>query len=530
MALREIWIPRLDSINQRQDLDKIPDTYSPLLVNISIDKPGSWSTRKGIDRLATSQAGLGVQGLITYKKIDNTNILRAIRSTDLDTYSTTTDTYTQIDGSQFTSGEKISSVNFNNLVYHTSSSDFLCKESGGTCSDVGSGADRLKAENICVAQNTLFVSNISYANGGVNDWQNRVYYSAFDSGNNIPSDQFWNTSEGSLANSTRWFTLPARIVGSVGYGSTPGLSYHFTADECYSFDMTLVDNLIGPQSKFNEGLCSKRAVVTCKSWLVFMNARGAIFAWGGAGQPDQISFEIEDDNKGEAIINLINSSQLANVCAGSLGNKVYFSIGDIVYYNKTITNAVLVGLLLPSEAGLQAMWSLYSFPVKPIIFANGIVNNKEVLFFGANGVDDVYQIETGTSDNGTAINAYGRTKFQVPSSHLRSNDFRELIIKYRPQSANNTYLRASYAVDGSLNFKDLTNPDATQPITRHGVVDMYDANYATKLDEVKKIAMPNEVSGRSISIEIGNSQLNEAFEVTGIGFKVDTKDLDITTV
>ncbi len=525
--MQEVWIPRLDSMNQRQDLDKIPDTYSPLLVNISVDKPGSWSTRKGTGLLATTQAGVGVQGLISYNKLDSTKVVRAVRSTDLDTYSTTTNTYTQIDAAQFTAGARISSVNFNNLVYHSSSSDFLVSESGGACSDVGAGADRLKANDICVAQNTLFASNISYANGSAQAWQNRCYYSAFDSGNNVPSSQMWNTSEGSLANSTRWFTLPGIIKGSVSYGSAPGLSYHFTDEECYSFDMGLVDNQIGPQSKFREGLVNKRAVTVCKSWMVFMNNKGSIFAWGGAGTPDQISFEIEDDSKGEAIINKIDKTWLPYVCAGSLGSKVFFSIGDIVYYNKTITNAVLVGLLLPSENGLTALWSLYSLPVRPVIFANATFSGEEVLLFGTDDVDDVYQLGTGTSDNGTAIDAYARTKYQVPSSHLRSNDFSKLLIKYRPQTVENTYLRVKYALDGGIDFKTITDPDNN--ITRYGVVDMYHADNATKLDDIKVLSLPNEVSGRSISIEVGNNQLDEAFEVTGIGFQATTKDLDITT-
>lgn len=523
---KEIWIPRLDSMNQRQDLDKIPDTYSPLLVNISVDKPGSWSTRKGLDLLATTQVGVGVQGLVNYHKLDGTDVTRAIRSTDLDTYAS--DAYTQIDGGQFTAASKISSINFNNLVYHSSNSDFICKESGGACADVGSGSDRLKANNLCVAQNTLFASNIAYANGGAQNWQNRCYYSAFDSGNNVPSDQFWNTSEGSLANSTRWFTLPGIIEGSVAFGSAPGLSYHFTSSECYSFDMGLINNQIGPQSKFSEGLANKRAVTVCKSWMVFMNKKGSIFAWGGAGTPDQISFEIEDDSKGEAIINSISPSQIASVAAGSLGNKVFFSLGDITYYNVNLTNVVLVGLLLPGEYGVTALWSLYTFPVKPVIFSNAVFNNREVLLFGADGVDDVYQIETGTSDNGTAINAYARTKYQVPSSHLRSNDFRKLLIKYRPQASSGTNLRVKYAVDGSIDYQTLSDPDATNPVTRYGVVDMYHASATTKLDDIKEVEMPPEASGRSLTIEVGNNQLDEKFEVTGIGFKADVKDLDIT--
>ena len=54
------WQTNLQGVMQRQDPDKIPDSYSPLHVNVSTDKPGTWITRKGTDLLATTQVGNGV--------------------------------------------------------------------------------------------------------------------------------------------------------------------------------------------------------------------------------------------------------------------------------------------------------------------------------------------------------------------------------------------------------------------------------------------------------------------------------------
>ena len=520
------WFSNFLGILQRQAWDQIPPNMLIMCKNIAMDKPGALKKRKGADLLSTTQAGNGVYGLIEYKNNAGTGKVRAIRSTDLDEYTVGTDTWAATDAAQFTASTKIQSTNFLNKVFHISTSDNLCYESGGACTDVVDGSSgKVRGNSIAVAQNTLFVGGITYLGAGAVSYQDRVYYSRYDETNNTPTDDLFDSGD-SYTDSTRWFTLNGPCKGLFPFG-TSNLIYAFTDKACYKFDIALENNRYGIQKVFDIGLANPRAITQTNGYMVWMDPTGRIWAYDGKyGAPMNLSWTIENDNAKESIVGLISTSQLDDVCAGTIGNTFHFSIGSITYFGETITNAVLKGLV--SQNWKNVFWGVDAYPVKPAIFANAKISGEEVLLFGANGVDDVYRMYANQYvDGSTAIDAWFRTMFTDCDDLLMTKSADALWIKFRPQSADNTYLKARYAVNSNYSYTTLTDPDNGTPVVKYGKLDMYSSDYATNTDKILPINIPNGVKFRTMSLELGNAQANEGFEITGVGIKFSKEPLDI---
>lgn len=508
------WISDMQSMNQRQDLDKIPDSSSPLLVNISLARPGTWMKRKGSSLLGTHRSGKGVFGLIDYARNNGTNNVQAVRSIDL--YQYNSGVFAAIDANHFPYEEKVESVVYKNRVYMTSPSLNLCYNTGGLMTDVGSGGNEIKGQTLAVAQQTLFI-------GCITSNENRIYYSLFNLATNQPGDQFWNDSEANLAASTRWFTVPGKNTALFSYGVT-GQVYAFTEDACYSFDITFADNATGVKQVFDIGCCGPRAVTQCNGWMIWIDMSRRIWAWGGAGPPMPLSWDLEDEGNGEAIMNQISTSGLEDIAAGSVGNTFYFSVGNLSVLNRSLQNVVITGLL--SQNLNSVLWSLYTYPARPIIFAKAKLGGKKVLLFGAEDLDNVYQMDNGTTDGGTAIDMFGITKFFPIEGPFTTKEGDHLLVKYRPQSVKRSYLEIRYSIDCNLNYRPISDPNTGEK--GYGVVNMYDSSYSDRRDAMKKVGLPQDVRGRSISIEFRNNTLSAGCEVSGFGIGISSvKALDI---
>lgn len=505
-------------MNQRVDPDQIEDTQSPLLKDISLDKPGVWAKRKGFNLLASAQAGSGVQGLIEYTPADGNAITHAIRSQALESYSP--DSYVTIAAGQFASASEVASVNFLGRVYHVSPSDYLQYEDGSTCTVVGTADDRIQARCLAVSQQSLFV-------GGVTGHEDRVYFSMFDLENNTPTHQTWAVNETSLAESTRWFTLFRPVTALYSYGTTRKV-YAFTEYEMYEFDLLQAENGTAVQKVADVGCCGPRAITQCNGWLIWMDATGRLRIWGGSGPVMPLSWALEDDSGGDALINNIDKTDLSVVAAGSIGSKFWFSVGDVTVFNETIENCNIVGVITQDLS--TVLWSLYSYPERFGIFANSTFNGSKVLLAGSSESDNIYQLETGTNDEATAIDAFAITKFLAYGAPFKTRSGDYLIIKYRPQSTEGTYLYVQYAIDGSTTYQDISNPDAGSPVTTHGVVDMYSSDYATRRDAVCRVELPANVRFRTLSLKLGNAQTGESFAISGLQLvRSEERDLDINS-
>lgn len=533
---KPLWIRSLLGMSQRQAMDEIADNYSPFLLNICNDKPGTWGKRKGSVMLGAALSGSDgtkpAKGLVSYKGVNGTKQLRVIREGKLYIYDEATDSWSVGVSSFCTSTEEIASVNFKDRTYHVGPTTYLkyVPTAGTTATEVGSGSDRIYASFLAVAQNTLFV-------GGRPSYENRVYYSKFNlptasTEPNQPTHQLWEDTEqtssgnatGTLANSSRYFTVNGAIKNMLGYDAINNVVV-FTEDRCYTFDLSYADNALGPKTRFNIGCAGKKAATVCNDWLVWMDPKGRIQAWGGAAKPSPISWEIEDDENGETILNKISKSTLSDVAAGSIGNKFYFSVGNVTWMGETFSNVLIKGLV---TADFQlVIWGIDTLPYKVTHFEKHVISGEEILI-GASSNNNVYWLGTGANDSGTAIDARAYTKFYDFGVPYKTKDSDVLWVKYRPQSADNTYLTIKYALDGNFSYTALSTPDAGgSAVTNFGVIDMYHVSYATKLDDVSYVQMPQQTAFRSISIMFQNAQASEDFEISQFGFNITSQDLDI---
>jgi len=516
---KTLWIKDLGGMMQRQDMDKIPDNMSPFLMNISLDKPGTWRKRKGSALLNSTAAGAGTLGMIDYAATDMTTKLHAYRGTTLYTY--TPSTYTSIDATDITgTSKKVQSVNYLGRVYWISPEDNLRYESGSTTTQVLDNAGSpigIKGNTIAVAQRTLFVG------GSPERGRDRVYYTTFDLTTFLGTHNFGpDAATWSFATTTNFFSVETPVTAMISYGMN-GLVYVFTKYSLYSFNMAYEDKATGVNKELDIGCAGPRAVTICNGILMWMDPEGRIWGWKGEGSASLMSYHIEDDSNGDAIINKISATWIPEVAAGSLGSKVYFSIGDVTLWGVSYTNCVLVGQISPDASDIQ--WSIYSYPLKPTIFTNAFLSGRKVLLYGNESNLDIYQMETGTNDGSTAVTSFARTAFLDFSMTFSNKENVEILVKYKPQSVqDNTNLKISTAKNGTITYSAASDPDASDVTA--GVIDMYSAD-TVKLDDVKKILYPANNTFRTLSVELRNAQANEGMEISALGFKIEEKELNL---
>lgn len=517
------WIQDLLGVYQRQPMHRIPPNTSPLLVNISLDKTGSWAKRPGSDLLGTTSSGTNVHGLFEYNPNGSDGSLRAIKDGDIEVYTESSDSWSTTASSAFTTSEPIQSVQFLNRVYHVSESDYLKYETGGSTTTVGSGGNEIKGRCLAVQQNTLYVGGITYiGTTGAVTQHDRVYYSLFDTTNQISTHQLYESDPSqTMATSTRYFSVQSPITAMFAYGATGGL-YVFTERECFYFDLTYVNNLTGPRKVFDVGCAGPNAITQCSDWMIWMSKDGRI--WGSRGtHPQPLSWSIEDDSIGDSLIESISDTE--SVAAGSLGNRFWFSVGSTSFLGQSVPNTVISGLI--GQGLSNVFWTFESYPKRIKVFGNTKIDDSPTIVFGQDGTNDVYQMFSGTNDGSSAIDGYARTKFYDMGEPLKTKTADALIINFKPQANDNTYFKISYAVDGDFTYTVISDPDGTGE-SNYGVVDMYVDGVSTNTDTTKFLKFPPNVNFRTISVEIANSQAGESFEIYGIGIVYSNmRDIEI---
>ena len=518
MGLENQFITDLQGMNQRQDPDKIPDNASPLLLNISLARPGTWSKRPGSTILSNiSRAGTGIQGMIDYLNLASVHSLRDINTGGLEIYNGTSYS-TSFSGLSGT--DMIQSAIYLNRHYFVGPNTYLQYETGtGTSTIVGSPSNQIQARCITIMGPTMYI-------GGVTGNMDRVYYSVFDNVNNVQTDQLYEISPAqTLATSTRFFSVITACTALFSYGST-GKIYAFTENECYQWDISYANNQSGPIKILDIGCCGPRAVTSCNGWMIWMDQNAKIWAWGGAGPAMPLSWDIEDDANGEAIINKIDKTQLILVAAGSLKNEFVFSVGNVTTFGEVINNAVIKGLI--SQNFNSVSWSVDSYPVRPAIFSKVRLNNTPVLVFGSSSTNDIYQMYTNNyDDGGVLINARAKTKFLDFGSAFKTRNLNKWYFKFRPQIKQGTYLRVRYSFNCNITYTIASDPVGLTPVNQYYVIDMYDLNASTLEDNIKMLNATTDNRFRTLSTEVGNGQLGEGFQVSGIGFLFETSELDV---
>lgn len=503
--MHKFFAENLEGMIHRSDWDKTPVESCLLSKNTSYANLGTWEARQGTNLLAATQAGSGVQNLTVFTTPTKQQVLKAVRSGDTDFYDKSTDTFVQQVTSNFL-GSMVESAQFLGETYYISEDDNLQYSKAGVTTIVGAGGNEIKGETLSVAQGRMFVGK-----------GEMIYYTDFLNSAE-PTDKLWKDGESGLIASTNYIKLSKPHTAQFSFGIT-GLNYIFTDDACFVFDLERAETR-AVAKVFDIGCASKRAIGVVKNAMVWMAPDGEIWAWGGSGQPINISLGVSTEGKEESLIKAIKVNDLSKVAFGSLNGEFWFSVGDITLFNRTIENACVYGFT--SSNFKETMWGVHSFPVLPAIFTKAKINGDENLFFGTNGVDDVYQMNVGTSDNEVAIDSFVMTRFYQFGSVFETQEPKKMIVKYKPTSSD-SYLDISFAKNVTNDYTEFSNFSSGED--DYGIINMQSDNPLEKSAR-KFIGLPSNTRGTSISFLLKNSTLDNAMSIQGFGLLVDISDLD----
>lgn len=522
--------PQIDfqGLNSRQDISKIPDEKSIFLRNVSLSKLGTLVKRFGSSILGNPSVASLIQGAIEYYQYSGTRNIIAMSNGNINFFDGSN--WRTIASSVFTPTPLVNMALFNNKVYMVSPNDNLISlDSNNQILTVGDNGNQISGKNICQIQNTLFISNITGVGGYSVSQQDRCYFS-FTNGS-ISTDQFYTNAAGqnTILTSQRFFTLHSPIIASFAFGVT-GLSYHFTEDACYQFDLRTTSNLLGPQKVFNIGICGPRAICECNGFMIFMDKNGRIWVWGGTGLPSNISIDIDDDMYGDSLIASLNKANLSSVAAGSLLNHFYFSIGNITFQNEVLNNVIIKGMISQNIYKIpQAIFSHDDYPIQANIFLKAKLNNIDNLFFGSNSTGDIWQMNVNQyNDNNAAIPMEVMTKFLNFGEYFNTKESTELFIKYRPQTYFKNYLVVSYAINSNINYTIISDP--VNNVQGNGIINMYDLAAPLLKEAIGVIKMPSLGSVQTIGYKFGHYINNVGCEIAGYAPRISMAEINVTVL
>jgi len=166
-------------------------------------------------------------------------------------------------------------------------------------------------------------------------------------------------------------------------------------------------NETDPDPQINVGTYSQESVVSCKAGIVFHDwVNSAIQLYEG-GPPKEISKPVRPFLAGMTYANRDDSASWSDF------DHVYTSVGNISLNGVTFTNAVFVWTISTRT------WSIYSYPNQ--LLAGAQYDDTATLYrVVGDTAGNIYQFDTGNTDNGTAI-SYSLVTHWHTLSGLRSD-------------------------------------------------------------------------------------------------------------
>lgn len=141
-------------------------------------------------------------------------------------------------------------------------------------------------------------------------------------------------------------------------------------------------------------------------------------------------------------------------------------------------------------------WLKYSFPLDvPIRYG-------DTLYFGGVSTGVVYLWPSGNSDNGSAINAFWKSKDFIGSDPYLEKDFRAISLIAKTQSGSS--LNLDYYVNGVTTSSGTFTTSLTSPIS---------GSYIRRNER-----LPNGTAGSFINFQFGNNAADSPFEIYALKF------------
>lgn len=145
-----------------------------------------------------------------------------------------------------------------------------------------------------------------------------------------------------------------------------------------------------PEDMINEGAPSQEAIVVAKGVCYWVNEHGMWATTGG--EPQKISTFTVDN-----IIKSCSAANLQNVALGTDEEHIYASFTSVTASGETYTNFVIKYNIL------QNTFDVRQYKTLPRVFARYVDTSENVFTVYGNDDGEVLKLDTGYTDNGTAI-------------------------------------------------------------------------------------------------------------------------------
>jgi len=401
----------------------MPDTQVTEAINVHFDEIGNVTRRLGIatlgNQMTASNSILGLYNFISSDSSNNQVLAVCSDGANNNIYYLSGATWTQTLGTD-TVDLKTRFATFLDRVVRVNGTDAVRAWSGTGAWESSGGpidvADAPVGKFIETLKARLYIA-------GTSTYPDRLYFSSLPSSAGVIS---WTTASDYLD-----------ISPNDGDNITALKRYAthlliFKKNYLYRWNGSAVE----PDPIINVGTHSQESVVEGKGGVYFHHPKG-IFVYAG-GYPKEISKPID------GWIRAISSANYADVNAATDSDHVYFFVGDVTKDSVAHTNMCL-RFTISSQ-----VWTVYSY-VDEIKVGAQYVSGTDVTQIVGGSDGYVYTLNSGNSDNGTAIEFSLVTKYFEFGSLAHEFIITE-VAAYLKQGAG-SFLK--YQVDDSSEWKDI---------------------------------------------------------------------------
>lgn len=498
-------------MDQATNPSLVKDNEAQLLQNVSLDQPGSWSSRRGEERVGDLISGSdSAWGLFSYFAHSGSFKLGLVTNRDLYFLNEGTNSFgTAVDTDEWPASTRVDGINFLNRLYLGSEDGAtpLKYTTGSAVTNVtptiGGSMLAVNKDSLAVAGNSLLPNTIFYTNPFTDtffDVQATCGANADVAGANtvtITTSSFepgyigsilYNTTDGSMLTITGWtsgtvvtvngatstwdndtvyvlknnFKCDGRVTGLVGFGE-----YFIAWDEkkMYLWDPTQQPN--GWSFEHDNFGCSDYRSVQIVDGVVIWASRRKLCLYAGQGKPVDITAKIRNRVTNVGIYDLLDADNWGTMASGSRpGEGIYYlSIGNLKTLSgalaSNLSNVVIVFDTKKSSGGLY----IESRNQTPTVYTTFINSDGDLdLYYAGSGQPAVYKTNTGVTDKDSA-NANKAINFKVVTQEyqLSNPTVQTRMVAYYMRYISDCFIKIRHSVNRG-SFVDVSTLDISESV------------------------------------------------------------------
>lgn len=225
---------------------------------------------------------------------------------------------------------------------------------------------------------------------GAGHSRSRVYFSSIVDPSTSPPTITWSTDP----STGNWIDInPDDGSDVTGFSQASTLTLVFKSKSMYR--LNAITTTVDTDNIFNIGAVSQESIVNCLGTTYFFSGQDIRRTQGDF--PEQISrLGVQD------YIDAIPQSSWANVCAGTDGFNVYFSIGNITLNTNQDTQVSYSNVVLKFSTR-DGSWSVHAQGQQHRFYAQFTTSAGRTMI-EADTSGNIQTMNSGTTDNSTAIN------------------------------------------------------------------------------------------------------------------------------